>query len=108
MCKLDAYVSLGGPLGTDDRDSPMCRVYTNIKSLHVNTFLHHLGVLSTKALDMMSYADKTYREAQAQVIAERNLANARVHEERVHHSRASTRVNVSGIHLRGTPCLKRT
>ena len=25
----------------------MCRVYTNIKSLHVNTFLHHLGVLST-------------------------------------------------------------
>jgi len=41
---------------------------------------------------MMSYADKTYREAQAQVIAERNLENARVREERVHHSRASTRL----------------
>jgi len=49
-------------------------------------------LLSAKALDMMSYADKTYREAQAQVIAERNLANARVREERVHHSRASTRL----------------
>ena len=47
-------------------------------------------LLSAKALDMMSYADKTYREAQAQVIAERNLANARVREERAHHARAST------------------
>ena len=47
-------------------------------------------LLSAKALDMMSYINKTYREAQAQVIAERNLANARVREERVHHSRAST------------------
>ena len=49
-------------------------------------------LLSAKALNMMSYADKTYREAQAQVIAEHNLANARVREERVHHSRASTRL----------------
>ncbi len=38
-------------------------------------------LLSAKALDMMSYSDKTYREAQAQVIAECNLANARVREE---------------------------
>jgi len=32
-------MSLGGPLGTVDRDSPMCKFYTNIKSLHVITFL---------------------------------------------------------------------
>ena len=48
--------------------------------------------LSAKALVMIGDADKTYREAQAKVIAERNLANARVREERVHHSRASTRL----------------
>jgi hypothetical protein len=48
--------------------------------------------LSAKALVMMGDADKRYREAQAQVIAERNLANARVREERAHHSRASTRL----------------
>ena len=48
--------------------------------------------LSAKALDMMSNANKTYREAQAVVVAERNLANARVREERVFHSRASTRL----------------
>ena len=41
---------------------------------------------------MMRDANKTHREAQAQVIAERNLANARVREERVHHSRECTRL----------------
>ena len=49
-------------------------------------------LLFAKALDMLSYANKTHREAQAQVTAERNLANARVREERVHHSRAATRL----------------
>ena len=49
-------------------------------------------LLSAKALDMMNYADKIYREAQAQVIAEHNLENARVREEIFHHSRASTRL----------------
>ena len=53
---------------------------------------HHL---SAKALDMMSDANKTYREAQAVVVAERNLANARVREERVFHSRASTRLRLN-------------
>ena len=40
-------MSLGGPLGTVDRDSHKCEFYTNVKSRHVNTFLHHPGVLST-------------------------------------------------------------
>jgi hypothetical protein len=56
----------------------------------IDKAMNDASLLSAKALDMMSYANKTYREAQAQVIAERNLANARVREERVHHSRAST------------------
>jgi len=47
--------------------------------------------LSAKPLDMMSDADKTYTEAQAQFIAEHNLANA-ICKERVHHSRAPTRL----------------
>jgi hypothetical protein len=46
--------------------------------------------LSAKALVMMCDADEKHRDAQAQVIAERNLANARVREERAHHARAST------------------
>ena len=58
----------------------------------INKAMNDARLLSAKALDMMSNANKTYREAQAQVIAERNLANARVREERVHHSRASTRL----------------
>ena len=58
----------------------------------IDKAMNDARLLSAKALNMMSYADKTYREAQAQVIAEHNLANARVREERVHHSRASTRL----------------
>jgi hypothetical protein len=49
-------------------------------------------LLFAKALDMLSDANKTHREAKAQVIAEHNLSNARVRKERVHHSRASTRL----------------
>jgi len=59
----------------------------------IDKAMNDARLLSAKVMDTMSYAIKTYREAQAQVIAERNLANARVREERVHHhSRVSTRL----------------
>jgi hypothetical protein len=40
----------------------------------------------------MIEADRTYAETQAQVIPEQNLANARVLEESVYHSRESARL----------------
>jgi hypothetical protein len=48
----------------------------------INEAMVNPRLLFAKAFDMMRDANKTHREAQAQVIAERNLANTRVREER--------------------------
>jgi hypothetical protein len=43
---LGKFVSLGEPLGTVDRNLQIWTKITNVKSFHINTFLHHLTVSS--------------------------------------------------------------